>query len=544
MSSADQDKYSPKQLPPPTVNVRDRLKTNEQLLPGQALITDNGLYRFEMERNGNVTLWDNTTKQAIWTTATMGQGGTRFQMTANGNAVLWTPDNRALWVSQSVVPLGQNPYLILEPSGNVVIFANGIPIWQSATWGGTDHGKEDSWLSRAISSAGKAIGTVSGGITGVVKGVIDLHSKIPIVGPGIEGLLKLYVAPLTYTDRILQGERIDRATLNELKVQIAATRQVAPYAQTVISFVPAVGPGVSGAIAASTALMAGMPIDQALLEGVKNAIPGGPAAQAAFAVTQAAVSGGNIVNAAAGVALDRLGLPPEAKKIVASALVVAQKAAKGENIPKAALEEARNQLPPTLQKAYDVGIAMGHAKRLQDVATIAAQNIGPQELALLEKAGIGQMTQHPVFQAAKGIVEKTQEQGYKVGLGLMSHSKVAESHIQAIKSKLSEAGKRGFDMAVNAYTGAVYSPPPPSGLSLQGKLTFAITHSLQHAPYPMKQAIVKQIAKTPAGKMGAILANQGEETWLEWFWNELKYHSSNLLNTSKNIITVKGELVS
>lgn len=380
------------------------------------------------------------------------------------------------------------------------------------------------WLKKAVRSCGRAIATVHHGITSVVKAGVDLTGKIPLVGPGIHGVLGIAIGPLTFTDAVLKGERIDRALLNDLKSKVSGIKEIAPYAQTVVSMVPGIGSGVAGAIAASTALMSGMRIDKAVLDGVKNAIPGGMIAQAAFAVTQAAVSGANIVTAAGGAAIDALKLPEAAKKAMASALVIAQKAAKGENIPKAALEEGRKALPPTLQKAYDIGIAVGHAKRLQDVGTIAVNQIGPTQLAALAKVGTAQMSKVPFFNAAKGIVAKPQEEGYRIGLGVMAHAGVDEKTLLGVRNKLQGPARLGYDIAMNAHVGAVNAPPPPKNLSNQGKLAYYTSQGLKGAPPLMTKAVATRVAATPAGKAGLsqAVSEMSEETWLRWFVTQIQ----------------------
>jgi hypothetical protein len=42
--------------------------------------------------------------------------------------------------------------------------------------------------------------------------------------------------------------------------------------------------------------------------------------------------------------------------------------AKGEKVTEAMLATAREQLPPAAQRVFDVGIAFGKGKRLQDIA--------------------------------------------------------------------------------------------------------------------------------------------------------------------------------
>lgn len=108
---------------------------------------------------------------------------------------------------------------------------------------------------------------------------------------------------------------------------IRAAGPVMPYVTSVLSVVPGVGSGVSAALGAAQALADGRPITDALMAGVRNAIPGGPIAQIAFDATRGLVQ--------------------------------------GKGINTIALEALRNQLPGNVQKAMDFGVAMAAAKTAQ-----------------------------------------------------------------------------------------------------------------------------------------------------------------------------------
>lgn len=114
---------------------------------------------------------------------------------------------------------------------------------------------------------------------------------------------------------------------------IKAAGPVMPYVSSVLSVVPGVGTGVSAALGAAQALADGRPITEALVAGVRNAIPGGPIAQIAFDATRGLVQ--------------------------------------GKGINTIALEALRNQLPSGVQKAMDFGVAMAAAKTAQDKRSVA-----------------------------------------------------------------------------------------------------------------------------------------------------------------------------
>jgi hypothetical protein len=110
---------------------------------------------------------------------------------------------------------------------------------------------------------------------------------------------------------------------------IRAVGPVLPYVQSVISFVPGVGTGISAALGAAQALADGRPIDEAILAAARGAIPGGPMAQMAF-------------DAAWGLA-------------------------HGRPIDTVVLSALRDRLPAGLaQRAFDTGLALATAKSAQD----------------------------------------------------------------------------------------------------------------------------------------------------------------------------------
>ena len=137
------------------------------------------------------------------------------------------------------------------------------------------------WLKKAVKSA-------TGGVASIGKQL----GKVPIVGKGLKGTFALTIgAPFSVANAVASGQRIDKVALGHLTSQIGAIQDVAPYVQTVVSVVPGVGQGMSGAIAASLALASGKNITVALKEAVKNSLPGGPLAKAGFDLAEAAIQG-------------------------------------------------------------------------------------------------------------------------------------------------------------------------------------------------------------------------------------------------------------
>ena len=194
-------------------------------------------------------------------------------------------------------------------------------------------------------------------------------AKIPVVGPLANTVTHLTTMPLQVAEQLASGGRIDRVAMNSLKSSLSDVKQVAPYATTVLSLVPGVGSGLSGAIGAGLALASGQSITQAIEAGIKNALPGGALAAQAFDVASAAMQGKPIDQ----VALAALPISPQARQALADGINAAKDLASGKNASQALVDAATHQLPPALQKAVQIGAAVGHAKNLQGAVGAVSQ---------------------------------------------------------------------------------------------------------------------------------------------------------------------------
>jgi hypothetical protein len=149
---------------------------------------------------------------------------------------------------------------------------------------------------------------------------------------------------------------------------------VAPFAQTVISFVPGVGAVVNGAIAACISLAQGKHISDALIAGTVSALPGGPLAKAAFS---------------AGVSI-----------------------VKGQNVGTAALNATRDALPggPAAKAAFDIAVSLAAAQQIQqgNPAVMAMAN----EIAVEEASTRASFEPGPIV-ASIGIARQKIQAGQK-----------------------------------------------------------------------------------------------------------------------------------
>jgi len=253
--------------------------------------------------------------------------------------------------------------------------------------GALDDGAGDSdaaafgWLKKAASSVGRA---AVGVVRTAASTAYDTAKAGYNVGPGSVIGLGLAVA---------RGERIDRAAVGALKNTIAGARTLAPYAQAVTSLVPGIGTGVAAGIGAASALAQGARITDAVVAGVRGAIPGGPLAQMGF-------------DAAYGVA-------------------------SGKPLSVVVLDAARSRLPSeAARKAFDVGLAVAQGQNIQQIAmthgAAAAQRLIGQQVpdlgGVFHRAqrvapGIAQVLGGSAFQQP---VRAAQQQGrlFRPGIGV------------------------------------------------------------------------------------------------------------------------------
>jgi hypothetical protein len=239
-----------------------------------------------------------------------------------------------------------------------------------------------SATSKVTALAKKATATVLKASLAPSQFVTSKLAKIPILGGVAQAANRLANLPTQAALQLAQGKRIDQAAIGTFKQALADTKTLAPYIQTVVSFVPGIGTGLSAGIGGALALAQGKRIDQAFIEAAKSAIPGGPIAQMAFSVATDAIQGKPIDQ----IALNALPISPEAKKYLAAGIGAAKDLAHGKSVSQALIDNATRMLPPQLQKAVQVGVAIGHAKNIQSGLVAAAE--GAASLANVQAKGL------------------------------------------------------------------------------------------------------------------------------------------------------------
>lgn len=304
---------------------------------------------------------------------------------------------------------------------------------------------------KAVKKASKGVVSIGGDMVYNLNVAASLPSKaikatlgqIPVIGKPIQAAVNLSpeVALGGLTSRVLKGERLDKAFLATGRAQIKNIREIAPYVQTVMTFVPGVGTGVAAAIAAGTALAEGRTITDAVVQSVRGAIPGGQLGQAAFDATMAVTKGQRLDRAALSIAMKQL--PPNVQKAANAALA----AAKGKNPKDAVLRALNASLPPNVRKAAEIGTALGAARTIQSV--VVGKVVTKPAIESLAKDGARILKKAPptLKSATKGLTPQRLA-GFNAGLGAVTKSGSNAHALAAMREQLGTAQKAGFDHAV------------------------------------------------------------------------------------------------
>jgi LysM repeat protein len=304
----------------------DRLNPGESLRIGQAI--SSGPFRAVLQADGNFVVYKGG--EVLYATG-VHPGVNQVAMQTDGNLVLYAGRAPA-WDSGTAGRRGA--FLVMQGDGNLVLYHGRTPLWSSGTQGGRKAPSGKSFLG----SIGSAIGSVGSAVGSVVQGVAR-----PVGG--------LLTSPMHLVSDIAHGKNLLSSIKDTVKRDLGNVGAVAPYAQAVLSIVPGVGQGVNAAIAAGSAIAHGQPITDALVNGVKAMVPGGPLAQ--------------------------------------QALDTAYRIAKGGNVIAAAADAARAQLPggELAKRAFDTGLALAHGANLQKTLVSQGTDIAKgQAMSLLSDA--------------------------------------------------------------------------------------------------------------------------------------------------------------
>lgn len=282
--------------------------------------------------------------------------------------------------------------------------------------------------ARGVDDAGWGFSSIVHAVTGAAKkvggAISTVAHSIPLAGTGLSVLSNLgggivhgdfsrVKEALThdplghFIGAVASGQNLGAAAQAAVKAGVKDAGEALALAAMVAPMVPGVGSGVAAALGAANALAHGQRISDALLSGVRSAIPGGPLAQAAFDT--------------------------------------AMRAAQGQNVTESLLSAARSQLPggAAAQAAFDAAVALAHGKKLQDVALAAGASLLPPSpytngaLDFAKKVASGQnISQAALSTAGNAVMGEIAKQGGNI-IGQVSHVIGAGLPSNAVSTALS-----------------------------------------------------------------------------------------------------------
>lgn len=385
--------------------------------------------------------------------------------------------------------------------------------------------------AKVVSGGGKAI--VSGG-KALVEGSIDVIDKttgvitdaaraIPIVGGPLGDVLhastSLAKGPITLSQSIIKGERLDKAIIGHIAEQIKHVKTVGPYAQMVVTLVPGVGTGVGAALGAGLALAEGQSISDAMVAGVEGSIPGGPIAQAAFRVTYAAASGKPIDEAA----VKALPITPEQQQMVLQGARAVKDISEGKRVDHTLFNRGQQFLPPEAQTAMQVAGALAHGKQIQQLAMktpgAVANAIGAVGSAVATGTAVAEQ-RPPVMATLQATPSAAIKQGFLAATGL-SEQQLTLRDIAIARNLLPADSRLGFDLGLALRIGMTAHSKAPSGLGPAGLAGYYIVMGMLRAEPHQKVAFVAMLGKNPAMKKGIELAIHEVQMARRPWWKKL-----------------------
>ncbi len=222
-----------------------------------------------------------------------------------------------------------------------------------------------------LASRGTPLGAFARAVYGAASAALKGQNILMGAVDGLAGT-PLFAAAVQVTRGVIKGENLLAATKQAVKAGISDAKEALRFAAMVAPFIPGIGTGVGAALGAADALANGQPITQALIAGVRGAIPGGVIAQAAFDTAASLAQGKRLDQALLTAARNRLP-PGPAQAAFDTGLALAQ----GQKVQQAVLQGAGRLLPPSPYSAD----AMAFAKR-----ALAGDNLGQAALSTAGQA--------------------------------------------------------------------------------------------------------------------------------------------------------------
>jgi hypothetical protein len=110
----------------------DTLPSGYAMPPGSRLDSPSGCFSLVQQTDGNLVLYNNYRRQALWHTGTYNRAVKWTTMQGDGNFVMYNPSNQAIWASGTNGRGGTK--LVMQNDANAVIYrSNGQAVWATNT---------------------------------------------------------------------------------------------------------------------------------------------------------------------------------------------------------------------------------------------------------------------------------------------------------------------------------------------------------------------------------------------------------------------------
>lgn len=398
-----------------------------------------------------------------------------------------------------------------------------------------------------------------------------LHDAGTVIGKMADGVATAFVDasewPFTIAKGVLEGQQLDHAVMNGLRQALSSFKVLGPYAEAICSFIPGIGTVIAACIGGALAIANGKPIDEILASAVAGAIPGGVIYVAAYHIGKEAINKTPILLAIEQGIMDAAGalgvvVPEGTKDLIITGLQIAKMEVNAQVLPKAhvdavvakvqdpkvqaailaaakpgsrknvadividhAVSQFQNSTPDQQKKFKDalkIGMAMSHAKNLQDAAK--KDVLHPAATHKLSQNAAILATSDPVIAAARANLKGQGVHGFDQGIALMHRPGTMQVQLAAVRSNLGQsadmgrdqrarhskkvthrshhtADQTGFDTALALHIGRKRAMQP-SYFSHQERAAHALVHGLKYAPDNIRTAVLKDLPVNQATREG------------------------------------------
>ncbi|UEP35543.1 peptidase S53 [Burkholderia ambifaria] len=162
------------------------------LKPGQAVYSASRNHQLLMQGDGNLVLYNTTNGAAVWNTRTYGNAGAYAVFQNDGNFVVYSANGAALWYSATNGPSGSQ-HLSVQDDGNMVIYQSFVPVFATAT-GTSSYAISASgsavWNGGVVLSSGQRFTSGNGANVLIMQGdgnLVLLRQGVPVWNSGTYG---------------------------------------------------------------------------------------------------------------------------------------------------------------------------------------------------------------------------------------------------------------------------------------------------------------------------------------------------------------------